>query len=73
MHEKLKELAGKIWLEMAEPKVAGLGAVACRKTSKESSLSAKDEQERAFNRRSELREYRFSVWMGVHTSSFDDV
>ena len=60
MHETLKDVTRKIGVKTAGQRVAGLGEVAWRKTSKESFFSAKVEREQTFKRRSELRE---SFWM----------
>ena len=61
MHEKLQEVTKKIGVMLGGHKVADLGKVAWRKTSKESFFAAEVEQERAFNRRSAVREAALPV------------
>ena len=56
----------KVWSsKRAGERVAGLGKLAWRETSKELVFSAKLERAQAFRRRSELRESLLTIWRTV--------
>ena len=57
-HEKVKDVSKHIGVKKAGQRVPGSGKVAWRKTVK----SAKEEQERALDRRSALRGSLLSIW-----------